>query len=616
MTAKERAKQAVSGFDDRCNQILQVLKGKPVTLRPIDPPYEPGRPRLPRGYSYSVMNHAMRVYLLEEEEYYEDVRRALQENCYLYIEDQVLRDDRDSFYWSIDILCRIIEFFGREGTRRKGLLDWETEQLCYRMMYMWACNNSRLEWAETEKSKTWYVWESENHHIQRFSAAWHITRLLARQPDYAQAVLDDGGTCDQHHRAWTAYAKAYLRERARKSLFIETGNSFYGLHTLKGIYNFYDFAQDPDLHRLAGNLLSLYWAAWAQEQIDGVRGGGKARIYPGENSLKGTDPMRRLAWFYLGTGEMLLPTENEFTVLTSGYRLPQIVAEMALDTQGRGTYEIQQRPFGLAADGCWRNEPDYHADTEWGGILRYSYCTPSFILGSLMVESRPLKDWMLISSQNRWQGVIFAGHQDCRIVPQCRTSDMMDPEIQVKRAYNQHWALQKKGTLITQKLREADGTDGMRVFFSHAGLTAPEEEGGWLFVEAPGAYAAVRILQGEYTFEQDESGCDGIWAECENEYSPVILEVADKQEYTDFAAFRQAVHNCAIEIMEGRLTYRSLGGHLFEMDLANQKQGLIDGQKMPARIPQAYESPFVWALWNADTVTLQKDEESMELSFA
>lgn len=232
-----------------------------------------------------------------------------------------------------------------------------------------------------------------------------------------------------------------------------------------------------------------------------------------------------------------------------------------------------------------------------------------------MVESRPLEDWMLISSQNRWQGVIFAGYPDCRIVPQCRTSDMLDPVVQVKRAYNQHWALQKQGTLITQKLRTADGADGMRVYFSRMGLTPLREQGGWLFTEAPGAYAAVRIVRGGYDFEPDESGCDGLWARCRDEYSPVILEMADKKEHAGFGAFCRAVQGCAVEIAQGRLTYRSPGGHLFEMDPEGQKQGFVDGRQMPARIPQAYESPFVTAPWNADTVTLQKGEEKLELSF-
>jgi len=55
--------------------------------------------------------------------------------------------------------------------------------------------------------------------------------------------------------------------------------------------------------------------------------------------------------------------------------------------------------------------------TDGGGILRYSYCDPAFIMGTPMTAARPLEDWAAISAQNRWQGLIFAGEHDARIVP-------------------------------------------------------------------------------------------------------------------------------------------------------------------------------------------------------
>ena len=438
-------------FETRRERLFGLLAGVPLQEEPVRPPYEAGRPILPRGYTYSIINFALKVFYLNEVSYFALANEKLRENARLYIDNAVVRDDRDSFYWSMDLLCRIIEFYGQHGTVAAGRLEAVSEELIEDSLFLWAKNNSCLEMTETADTHTWHVWESENHHVQRFSAAWHISKLLQTSARYASQPFDDGGIPAVHYQAWTAYIKAWLRERAKKSLFVETGNSFYGLHTLKGIYNFYDFAEDPALKQLAQYLLDLYWASWAEEQLDGVRGGGKARVYPGKNSLNGKDPFRRLAWCYLGMGEMEAPVENELTVLTSAYRLPQVVCELALDAEGRGTYEIRQRPLGLARDGYFRN-PDYRLKTDWGGLFRYSYCTPGFILGSLMCDARTFEAWTLISSQNRWQGAIFRGHLDARIVLQCRSADYTNPEIQVKRAYNQHWSAQRKGTLITKKL--------------------------------------------------------------------------------------------------------------------------------------------------------------------
>lgn len=602
-------------FENRRDRLFGLLAGTPLQEEPIKPPYEPGRPILPRGYSYSIINFAMKVFALKEAQYFTLANEKLRENARLYIENQVVRDDRDSFYWSMDILCRIIEFFGQRGTIAAGRLAIETEELIYDSMFLWAKNNSCLEMTEFEKSHTWHVWESENHHVQRFSAAWHISRLLSAVPRYAQQAFDDGGTPAIHYRAWTAYACEWLRERARKGLFIETGNSFYGLHTLKGIYNFFDFSDDPELKRLAQLMLDLYWAAWAEEQLDGVRGGGKARVYPGKYSLKGKDPFRRLAWCYLGIGEMETPNENELTVLTSAYRLPPVIEDLALDAAGRGTYEIRQRPLGLARGGFYRN-PDYRLNTEWGGIFRYSYCTPGFILGSLMFDARLFDEWTLISSQNRWQGVIFRGHLDARIVVQCRTTDYNDPNVQVKRAYNQHWSAQRKGTLITQKLQTSRDTAGMRVWLAEAGLSAPLTIDHWTFVEAPEAeaYAAVRIISGGCTWEA-EAGFAGKWMVCENEWSPVILEVGLKQVFGSYADFQARVLANSLVQDDTRIVYQSIYGNTFEFFTDFSHTARINGQ-LAVEIPaMAFDSPFVQSVWNSGVVTVQKGSRQHVMDF-
>ena len=600
-------------FETRRDKLFGLLAGIPLQEEPILPPYEPGRPILPRGYSYSIINFAMKVFYLDERQYFSLANDKLRENARLYIENSVVRDDRDSFYWSLDILCRIIEFFGRRGTRAAGRLQAETEELIYNSMFLWAKNNSCLEMTEFEKSHTWHVWESENHHVQRFSAVWHIARLLSVDTRYAQQAYDDGGTPAVHYQAWTAYAREWLRERARKGLFIETGNSFYGLHTLKGIYNFYDFSDDPELKRLAQYLLDLYWATWAEEQLNGVRGGGKARVYPGRNSLKGKDPFRRLAWAYLGMGEMERPNENELTVLTSAYRLPDVVAELALDVEGRGVYEIRQRPLGLASGGFYRN-PDYRLNTDWGGILRYSYCTPGFILGSLMFDARPYDEWTLISSQNRWQGVIFRGHLDARIVVQCRTADYTNPAVQVKRAYNQHWSVQRKGTLISQKLHTSRETAGMRVWFSAAGLSAPVTIADWTFVEAEQAYTAVRVVSGGFEWEP-EAEFAGAWMVCRDEWSPVILEVGLKEVFGSFADFQTRVLANPLQMEGGRLVYQGIYGDRFEFFSDFTCSPRINGQPAVEKPEMAFESPFVQSAWDSGLVTLQKGGRQYVMNF-
>jgi len=133
--------------------------------------------------------------------------------------------------------------------------------------------------------------------------------------------------------------------------------------------------------------------------------------------------------------------------------------------------------------------PEYRLRTDFGGILRYDYCTPDFMLGSLMTEARPNEDWAAISSQNRWYGAIFRGQPDARIYPWC-------VNVGNDSTYNQQWAVQHKGTPICQKLKTNRHAGPMRVWFSKAGLSAPIRQGPWVFAEAAGAWAGVRVAAG------------------------------------------------------------------------------------------------------------------------
>ena len=93
-----------------------------------------------------------------------------------------------------------------------------------------------------------------------------------------------------------------------------------------------------------------------------------------------------------------------------------------------------------------------------------------------MTAARPLKEWAAISSQNRWQGVIFAGEHDARIVPIVRPKDN-------RRALNAQWSVQSKGSLITQKLKHHKGGAEMIVWMSNDGLSEPVEEDGIILLK-------------------------------------------------------------------------------------------------------------------------------------
>src|SRR5207253_946675 len=135
--------------------------------------------------------------------------------------------------------------------------------------------------------------------------------------------------------------------------------------------------------------------------------------------------------FHFGFGNgKLSQAPNCMYAATTFWRPSPIVTDLAVDVAGRGVYESVSRRLGLRdpqKDGELLN---YVSDPthpffeprgvnvlrpDGGGLLRYSYCTPDFVMGTSMVEARPREDWIGGSCQNRWEGVIFAGHPTARI---------------------------------------------------------------------------------------------------------------------------------------------------------------------------------------------------------
>jgi hypothetical protein len=593
-------------FETRRDAAFEALRAKPLKVAEKRAPLGPGRAPYTRHYTYSITDFAMRAFWLNDQ--VDIANTALAENCDYYIASRAARDDRDSFYWAIDVVLRMVEFYGENGTRVAGRLSSETEAKVYEMMWLYANDHADLSKAEYALSKTWHVWESENHHLQIFSTLWQFNKLLKDAPTYRDRTFADGHTPAEHYAAWTAYAKEYMRERARKGLFIESANGGYGFMSLKGIYSMYDFAEDAELKALAGKLLDLYWATWGEESIDGVRGGGKSRLYQGGSSRVGTYGIYPLLWFYAGIGKSVSLSGNFFTPLTSDYRLPLVVLDLMLDTEGRGVYEIRQRRMGLVQEGFY-GPPDYRMRTDRGGIVRQSYCTPDFILGTQLLEARPHEDWAMISSQNRWHGVIFRGHPNARIFPQCKAPG---------NTYNQQWSVQSKGSLIAQRLPEgthARGTQAMRVWFSEAGLTNRIEADGWSFVEADGAYAAVRPARGGCGWNVGEDPNGGDFLVMEDANTPVIIEVDRKANHASYEAFRVAVTQLPVDWDGDTLHYRGLSDDLLTLHADYAMGPEVNGRPIDYAPEMVFDSPFVRSEWNSGLVTVRKDARELVLDF-
>lgn len=505
-------------------------------------------------------------------------------------------------HWMGGVLYRIYGRFGPGGTA-ENRLDEDTSDSIWHLFANWARSQSKL--ADANPEQTWHIWGSENHSAQRDASAWAAARMIAARmaaadPRRRTYRYDDGSTADEQIAAWRRFLKRYFRERIKRGMLVEISPSGYGSRTLQGWHNIHDFTDDPELKTLAQAALDVWWAEWAQEQLDGMRGGGKTRLYPGVWALSHSDRNRAMSWFYLGQGWPAHQHETLPVIATTEYRLPLVVMDIALDPEGRGEYACQSRRLGrhlsyeLSQSLSTPQTPSYVVDPEYGGIVRYSYCTPDFIMGTLMLENRPTTYWTNISQQNRWHGVIFAGRRDSVLYPRC---------LGDRSTYNEQWSIQNKGTLIAQKLRSALARD-MRICFSKD--LEPHEDHGWIFARAARAFAAVKVVQGAWHWD------DARWLRLEKEYSPVIIEVTRSQDYdNDFESFKSAVVKQTVELRDGVLQYRGLGDSgNFTFYTESDRTPELNGKPIDFAPDFAFDSPFMKEAWTSGVVHIQKDRRS------
>ena len=515
-------------------------------------------------------------------------------------------------HWHGNHWIRLHEYFGSDSRFYPGLLSEEAEESIRELLWVWVSNMATLDNADVTNNNTWRIWESENHSAMKDQLSWGGAKILRRFEPYKSMTYNDGSTAEEQYETWTNFLIEYSRERGKRGLFVEYRSNTYVKYTMQNFYNYLDLSSDPTLRELARSVLDLMWADAALETLDGYVGGAAAR------NQRPTDlnPIRAafsaLGWFHYGEGQEMSLHPGHMMMLTSRYRISTVIMDIALDVEGRGSFEYVSRKPGLSVEGqedSYSQTRRYYVDYEDSQILRYSYVTPDFVLGTHIFPNLSNARWTNISSQNRFQSALLRTESGfVQIVPQTRAIGNLERNL------NESWSIQKYGTLISQKLRTSQNAAEMRVYIPSESSVEVEEVDGWVFVDTGYTYSGVRVATGGYTWQ------DSDWIELNDQYSPVIVEVARSQDYTDFEAFKTAALNTPIEVVvedENRyLNYTGLNGSgefVFAMDTDDLPT--IDGEPYDLAPDFTYSSPFVNADWPGSTVQIEKANRSLTLDF-
>jgi len=549
----------------------------------------------------------------------------------------------EKFKWQMRTWVRIYYLFGPNAKRHFGRLSEANTQRIESLLWHYAVAKSTL--ARADLKYLGFIQGSENHDMMDLGNAFLAVQALADHPDYGARTLPDGGTPQQHADAWTTYLTRYCEQRFRQGGMIEFASPTYGKYFIPELVNLFDFAHDETLRGRAEALLNLIWADWAIEQLDGIRGGAKARCYQGDYAQSG----ERDAWLLMGqlllrTGDWADAKRYNHPILgygpvlaSSGYSLPPIVSQLALNPQARGEYAyISRRPARMAHldvlpafgdHSCW-----YNLAADDARLIRYSWCTPDYIMGSYTIDpaldvdfnmhpdepERADRHYAAITGQNLWQGIIFNTGPGARIFPQCiGKPDKNKPEVSI--TYLQQVAVQHENVTLVQANRAQPDLTAIEVYFGSGMKERLVEQDGWRILEEGNSYAAVKILSRTEPGQPDAATWrDEHFLTASDRHAPLIFVTGRKLSFPTIDAFVEYLGQHKVALDVGKLTYTFIDADAQEtrlsLNLEEARLPELNGTPVDLAPARANDSPWLKSGDTPGEAVVNFGDERLELN--
>lgn len=601
----EELTQIRDGFELRQQQAL---------LRQVNNTFpSAGTPEISNLYAWNRLGFALAA--LYRNSHLEEANQAIMDLGQLYLDadPEEFIQSNNGLHWHGNLWVRIHELFGPDSRHFPGRLNPEAAEMIRAVLWEWASRRAYLSSTDINDGGTWRIWDSENHSAMRDATAWGTAKILRRYEPWHSMEYNDGSTAEQQYQAWTEYLIEYLRERGRRGMLVEYRSNSYSKYTLQCLYNYYDLSTHATLRYLARSFLDLWWADAALETIDGFAGGAATRVARPHDHIAERHAVAGMGWYYYGMGQELNRHPGHMCLITSEYRIPMVVMDIALDREGRGSYEYFSRRPGINVEGkenTFSLNRHYYVDPYHSPIVRYSYVTPDFVVGTHLSPKVPSDRWSGIHRSNRWHAILLRGEPPVLIMPQVTATSNND------RTQNEQWSVQRKGTLITQKHRDTRWTDAMRVYIPGPPALSRAEQDGWVFAWNELSYVAIKAAWGGYQWDDVE------WLRLNDEYAPVIFEVARAADYEDIDDFIATVTQNPPHHGEvgGQmiLAYNGLNDSgLFSFWTSEQstRPPEINGQPIDYFPDFTFLSPYLNSEWGSGKVTIEKADRKHVLNF-
>jgi len=542
--------------------------------------------------------------------------------------------------WQMRTWNRIYQLFYDKSLFYPGRLDAKAQAMIEEMFWLYVSKMSGYERAGLDH--VWSIQGSENHEMMHYSNALLALQALKNSPKYKGRKLPDGRDIKTHYEAWNSYYKEYCVSRAKYGLLVEVFSAYGPSYTLPEIMNMRDLSEDGVLRERMDKLLHLIWADWAVGQVAGVRGGGRTRIYQDDpNNIRrqtewgSRDRWRTMSKILLNESEWWSPRQvpnhpiqgMAFVMATTGYRLPDVIMDIAQDIEGRGEYtyiarRIAKQKSMKAKDIPVKHSPWYAFEPTDPRMIGYDYCTPDYVMGSLMIDPRLPRvsshlyqegedlpeGYPALTSQNRYHGIVFASEVNARVVPQCEG-------LANGKTYGEQQAVQHENILLVQRHALAKSTGDIRVIWGGKGMRSRlTEHSGWLILKEGKAWLGVK----GFSRTQSNTSCGSSWdndiiLRMNDGKAPVAFVAGRIKDFSNIDAFTKYLQGFAGKLENGRFILTEKSKDFLSLHLESGALPEIYGKPINLNPDMLFDSPFISSEHGSGMVIIEKGHRKLKI---
>ena len=478
-------------------------------------------------------------------------------------------DEGNGLYWSLIHIVYLLEnaeLFNRLTPAARATLQ--------KVLSDFVLSRAKVDEACLQPGCLDQISGSENHDWHELTIFAIGTQHLAR---HQNPRLFDGARASVHAQRWSRYIKKKIERLASRGIGAEI-SPLYITFTLAAMYALRDLSSDTSLAHLAERFITLIMADAAKDSINGVRGGGKTRVYADYSQYSGRrETIRDFNHVLVNVPSALDQrthgvSREALSVALSSYRLPAEVVDLIEHPERRTLADHDSRRIARGI-----NTPDegwWLYRLLWpSGMRRFSFAHHDFVVGGFAIEEwRDSDEYIEIHGQNQWMGLVTKDTASSRVF--FATGQMNGPN-----RYRGLTGVGRRGAMLVKRQRnhcaELRNNCGDLFAYLSADFGGNLQRPGptynyWTFARSRdnSVFVGLKPLDArsgdDYRIVQNGVPGSGTQIYFNTTHQLVAIQAASAAEMT-FDAFRSALSQARLELSGGFAHFETLDGHRLEL---------------------------------------------------